>query len=425
MAADIFSQIETFAGYGFNKSHSAAYALVSYQTAYLKAHYPVHFMAAVLSADLDNTDKVVHNLYDIKNFKVKVMPPDINQSFYKFKAKKGVIIYGLGAIKGVGEGAIEDIVNAREQGGPFESFQDMCTRVNLRKVNKRTLEALIKAGAFDVLHPNRRQLLVGMEAVVKAADQMSKDRDAGQFDLFGSVSGNTSYQSVKLPEVAEDPKLEKLLAEKTVTGTFLSDHPLNFAKHCLSHVITFGLAKFHELNIKKSKPRDFRVLGMVTGTRPGFRGKMKVSITDPSGGFEFSLSDKDFFEYQEILHTNAMILVEGNAGIKTFKDKEGGADKEVFVTSVNQVYTVDEAVALYCDRICFVSKQHGEQLPDDIKALLEKHGKGKAQIYVHYKKPDQKINLKLSEQFKIRPSYLLLEEALTKASIQEVLTKSE
>lgn len=424
LAADIFSQIETFAGYGFNKSHSAAYALVSYQTAYLKAHYPVHFMAAVLSADLDNTEKVVHNLYDIKGFKVTVKPPDINQSVYKFKADNGVIIYGLGAIKGVGEGAIEDIVNAREQNGPFESFQDMCSRVNLRKVNKRTLEALIKAGAFDLLHPNRRQLLSGMESVVKAADQMSKDRDAGQFDLFGGMTGNTSYQSVRLPEVAEDPKMDKLLAEKTVTGTFLSDHPLSFAAHCLSHVTTFGLAKFHEMNIKNAKPKDFRVLGLVTGVRPGFKGKMKVRVIDHSGVFEFSLAENSYYQYQEILEPNSMLLIEGNAGMKTFKGKDGKADNEVFVTTISNVYTVDEAVALYCDRICFVSNEHGDSLPEDIQSLLDKHGKGKAQIYVHYKKPDQKINLKLSEQNKIRPSYLLLEEALTKASIQEVLTKS-
>lgn len=424
LAADIFAQIETFAGYGFNKSHSAAYALVAYQTAYLKAHYPVHFMAAVLSADIDNTDKVVHNLFDIKGFKIEVKPPDVNESVYKFKAKDGAIIYGLGAIKGVGEGAIEEIVNARNQDGPFDSFQDMCSRVNLRKVNKRTLEALIKAGAFDQLHPNRRQLLTGMEGVVKAADQMSKDRDSGQFDLFGSVSGNTSYQSIKLPEVEEDDKLDRLLAEKTVTGTFLSDHPLSFASHCLSHVITFGLSKFHEMNIKSAKPKDFRVVGLVTGVRPGFRGKMKVNIIDQTGLFDFNLSDKDFFQYQELLESNAMIMVEGNAGMKSFKGKDGKPDKEVFVTSVSNIYSVDEAVALYCERICLVSTENSKSLPQDIMSLLEKHGRGKAQLYVHYKSSKQKVNLKLSEEHKIRPSYNLLLDALTKPSIQGILTKN-
>lgn len=424
LAAEIFSQIETFAGYGFNKSHSAAYALVSYQTAYLKAHYPVHFMAAVLSADMDNTDKVVNQLFDIRSFKITVKPPDVNESVYKFKAKEGAIIYGMGAIKGVGEGAIEEIIKARESGGRFDSFQDLCTRVSLRKVNKRTLEALIRAGAFDQLHDNRRQLLTGMEQVVKAADQMSKDRDSGQFDLFGNATGNSSYQSIQLPVVAEDEKIERLLAEKTVTGTFLSDHPLRFAASVLDHVITFGLSKFQEMNIKNSKPKDFRVLGFVTGSRPGFRGKMKVMIIDQTGVFEFSLSEQVYFEYQELLQPNNIIFVEGTAGMKTFKGKDGKPDNEVFVTSVSQLYAVDDAVALYCDRICFVSKANTEQLSADIKELLAKHGKGKAQLYLHIKKSGQKVNLKLSEQHKIRPSYALLLEALSKPSIQQVLTKN-
>ncbi len=424
LAAEIFSNIETFAGYGFNKSHSAAYALVSYQTAYLKAHYPVHFMAAVLSADLDNTDKVVNQLYDIRSFKINVRMPDINESVYKFKAKEGDIIYGMGAIKGVGEGAIEEIVNAREQNGPFVSFQDLCTRVSLRKVNKRTLEALIRAGAFDQLHPNRRQLLDGMEQVVKAADQIHKDRDSGQFDLFGNAGGNSSYQSVQLPEVNEDPTLERLLAEKTVTGTFLSDHPLRLASQCLNHVTTFELAKFTEMNIKNAKPKDFRVLGFVTGVRPGFRGKMKVSIIDQSGGFEFSLSEQFYYEYQAMLETNSMILVEGTAGMKSFKGKDGKPDNEIFVTTVSNLYSVDEAVALYCDRICFVSLENSQQLSHDINELLASHGKGKAQLYVHYKKAGQKVNLKLSEQHKIRPSYALLLDALNKPSIQQILTKN-
>ncbi len=424
LAAEIFSQIETFAGYGFNKSHSAAYALVSYQTAYLKAHYPVHFMAAVLSADLDNTEKVVHQLFDIRSFKIKVSPPDINESVYKFKAKGQRIIYGLGAIKGVGEGAIEEVVLAREQAGEFKSFQDLCTRVNLRKVNKRTLEALIRAGAFDQLHGNRRQLLDGMEQVVKAADQMSKDRDSGQFDLFGNAAGNSSYQAIDLPAVAEDEELERLLAEKTVVGTFLSGHPLQLASSCLSHVITFELAKFHEMNIKNAKPKDFRVLGMVTGVRPGFKGKMKVRIIDQSGVFEFSLSEQYFYEYQPLLEANSMIMVEGTAGMKSFKGKDGQPDNEIFVTSVNQLFSVEEAVALYCERICFVSQDNSAQLPHDINQLLQKHGRGKAQLYVHYKKAGQKINLKLSEQHKIRPSYSLLTEALSKDSIQQVLTKN-
>ena len=333
-------------------------------------------------------------------------------------------IYGMGAIKGVGEGAIDEIVEAREQGGKFKSFQDLCTRVNLRKVNKRTLEALIRAGAFDQLHGNRRQLLDGMEQVVKAADQMSKDRDSGQFDLFGNAAGNSSYQSIQLPQVAEDDKLERLLAEKTVTGTFLTDHPLRHASEWLSHVTTFELVKFQDMQIKNAQPTDYRVMGLVTGVRPGFKGKMKVRIVDQSGFFEFSLSEQFYYEYQMMLETNAMVLVEGNAGSKTFKGRDGGPDNEVFVTAVSNLYSIEEAVALYCDRICFVSTENSGDLSDEISQLLAKHGKGKAQLYVHFTQAGQEVNLKLSEQHKIRPSYSLLEEALTKDSIQQVLTKN-
>ena len=263
-----------------------------------------------------------------------------------------------------------------------------------------------------------------MEQVVKAADQLSKDRDSGQFDLFGNAAGNSSYQSIQLPTVTEDSRLDRLLAEKTVTGTFLSDHPLRYATQWLAHVTTFDLAKFHQMQIKNSKPKDYRVLGLVTGVRPGFKGKMKVRIVDQSGFFEFSLSEQFYYEYQPILEANSMILVEGTAGLKTFKGKDGKPDNEIFVTSVSNLYSVEEAVALYCDRICFVSSEHSNDLPGEINALLAKHGKGKAQLYVHYKKSDQKVNLKLSEHHKIRPSYSLLEEALTKPSIQEVLTKN-
>src|SRR5690606_17556345 len=212
LAAHIFSQIETFAGYGFNKSHSAAHALVAYQTAYLKAHFLVHFMAAVLSADLNNTDKIAKQLYDIRAMGIQIRQPDVNQSCYRFQAIDGCIQYGLGSLKGVGEGAIEDIVQSREQQGPFKSFTDLCQRVSLNKVNKRSLEALIKAGAFDNLHENRMQLLEGMEQVVKVSEQQNKDRQSGQFDLFGGSGDNTSYAEIELPPAVEEDRLQRLLA---------------------------------------------------------------------------------------------------------------------------------------------------------------------------------------------------------------------
>lgn len=422
LAANIFKNIETFAGYGFNKSHSAAYALVSYQTAYLKAHYPAHFMAAVLTADMDNTDKVVNQLNDIRAMGIEVKLPDVNASEYRFKARDGAVIYGLGAIKGVGEGAIEDIVLQRQQSGPYASFQDLCNRVNLRKCNKRTLEALINSGAFDGLHDNRNQLLEGMEQVVKAADQQSKDREAGQFDLFGGMADNNTYQSIPLPDVPERNLLDKLLAEKAVLGAFMSDHPIRPAYQYLKHQCHYDLGRLASMKKNMENGGEFRLLGMVTGVRPGFDGKMQVTLSDMSGSFEFNLQAQQFADYEAMIETHAIVMIEGEAGKRVFKGKEGEDPKEYFAIKINSLLDLSSAVALYCDRLCFVSESNSQQLAQDIDDLLQRFGKGKAQLYVHYKTAKQKINMQLSEQHRIRPSWQLIEAALEKPSIQAILT---
>ncbi|MCX7544316.1 DNA polymerase III subunit alpha [Marinicella gelatinilytica] len=423
LAAHIFSQIETFAGYGFNKSHSAAYALVAYQTAYLKAHYPVHFMAAVLSADLNNTDKIVKQLYDIRSLGICLNQPDVNKSFYRFKAIKGAIQYGLGAIKGVGEGAIEDIVHAREQGGPFKSFSDLCGRVSLNKVNKRSLEALIKAGAFDSLHDNRSQLLDGMEQVVKASEQQNKDKQSGQFDLFGGSQDNSTYADIQLPPAKKELKLDRLLAEKSVLGLFLSGHPIDVAWECLQHVLSFPLGHFHQMKINSEQPREFRVLGMVSGVRPGFRQKMKLLLNDNTGDFDFTLSPQLFSEYEAHLSQHEIVMVSGEAGLKSFKGRDGEPDNEVFVVSVKELLTLDQALAMYCNHICLVSLHHGEQLVDDISDLCQAYGPGKTRLYVHYRNQGEQYNLELGEEYGIRINNQFIEEALSRPSIQKVLAK--
>lgn len=423
LAAHIFSQIETFAGYGFNKSHSAAYALVAYQTAYLKAHFPVHFMAAVLSADLNNTDKVAKQLYDIRAMGITINQPDVNRSFYRFKAINGAIQYGLGAIKGVGEGAIEDIVSAREQDGDFKSFSDLCGRVSLNKVNKRSLEALIKAGAFDPLHENRSQLLSGMEQVLKASEQRNKDKQAGQFDLFGDSHENQSYAEIKLPAAQKENTLERLLAEKTVLGFYLSAHPMDQIRDCLAHVLSFDLGHFHQMKITSEQPRDFKVLGMVTGVRPGFKQKMKLMLNDHTGDFDFSLSPQLYAEYEDYLSPHEIVMVSGEAGLKTFKGRNGEQDNEIFVVSVNELLTLDQALAMYCNHICLVSCQNSAQLIDDIAHLCEQFSPGRTRLYVHYRNQEQQINLEIGEQYSVRINRDFIEQALSLPSIQKVVAK--
>lgn len=203
LAGNIFDLVEKFAGYGFNKSHSAAYGLVSYQTAWLKTHFPAPFMAAVLTADMQNTDKVVTLIEECRHMKLRIVAPDVNNSEFRFTVDDdGRIVYGLGAIKGVGEGPVEAITECRAEGGPFNTLFDFCDRVDLKRINKRTLEALIRAGALDRLGPhyhdelkayqatvdlNRAVLLAAMEEAIQAAEQTARSHDSGHMDLFGGV----------------------------------------------------------------------------------------------------------------------------------------------------------------------------------------------------------------------------------------------
>ncbi|HEX6930442.1 MAG TPA: DNA polymerase III subunit alpha, partial [Gammaproteobacteria bacterium] len=222
----IFDLMEKFAGYGFNKSHSAAYALLSYQTAWLKAHYPAAFMAAVLSSDMDHTDKVVLFIDECQRMKLEILPPDVNESVYAFTVHSDTAIrYGLGAVKGVGRGVVDNVVEIRERDGAFGNLDDFCRRVDPGKLNRRTLEALIRAGALDSLGPNRASLMAHLPTALAAADQASKNIDAGQDDMFGVAAGPA--ESAPVPELPPWSEEERLAGERETLGLFLSGHPID------------------------------------------------------------------------------------------------------------------------------------------------------------------------------------------------------
>ncbi len=243
LAANIFDLVEKFAGYGFNKSHSAAYGLVSYQTAWLKQHYPPQFMAAVLSADMDNTDKVVILVEECRNMKLRIMAPDVNQSEYKFTVNaEGHVVYGLGAIKGVGEGPVEAIVAARGE-RPFTDLFDFCARMDLKRINKRTLDALLRSGALDRLGPyfseqfdeyqagidrNRAVLLAAMDEAIQTADQAARNRESGHMDLFGEMFAEEDVDLYAQYRNARELSLkERLKGEKETLGLYLTGHPID------------------------------------------------------------------------------------------------------------------------------------------------------------------------------------------------------
>ncbi|HEY7995374.1 MAG TPA: DNA polymerase III subunit alpha, partial [Steroidobacteraceae bacterium] len=229
LAAHIFDLMEKFAGYGFNKSHSAAYALLSYQTAYLKAHYPAQFMAAVLSADMEHTDKVVTLIKECSDMGLAVLPPDVNASVYAFTAcEERSIRYGLGAVRGVGEAAVEALIGERARQGPFASLEDLCRRLDLQKVNRRVLEALLRSGSLDALGPNRATLMDRLAAAMQLGDQNMRAHEAGQNDLFGLVGDAraSAPQPVPRAPLPEWSEAVRLTGERETLGLYLTGHPL-------------------------------------------------------------------------------------------------------------------------------------------------------------------------------------------------------
>jgi len=234
----IFDLMEKFAGYGFNKSHSASYALISYQTAWLKAHYPAAYMAAVLSADMDHTDKVVHFIEECETLTLKIAPPNVNTSDFIFKViDEKNLNFGLGAIKGVGKAAIEAMIEARAKNGDFTDLFNFCRRVDLHKFNRRVLEALIKAGAFDTIGPHRASILASLPRALQFAEQNARNETVGQHDLFGNLTIETPH-TIDYVNSVEWSEEKRLLGEKETLGLYLTGHPIQRHLPELSYFIT-------------------------------------------------------------------------------------------------------------------------------------------------------------------------------------------
>ncbi|MFM8454205.1 MAG: DNA polymerase III subunit alpha, partial [Gammaproteobacteria bacterium] len=285
-AAYIFDLMEKFAGYGFNKSHSAAYALLTYQTAWLKAHYPGAFMAAVLSSDMNHTDKVVGFIEEVKRMKLNMLSPNINASayYFSFNAKIGAIIYGLGAIKGVGEAAIENILETRKTKGAFKDLFDFCARVDLRKVTKRVLEALIKSGAFDDFIEHRAWALANLETAQHAAQQKASNNQKGQGDLFALLE---EPEPIKTKPSQPWPLELQLKYEKEVLGFYLSGHPIQQYEQELAGM---HVCPLKQLNLGSSKAR---VAGFILDIRTKINSKNKkmafITLDDGSTRMEIPL----------------------------------------------------------------------------------------------------------------------------------------
>ena len=330
LASSIFDLMEKFAGYGFNKSHAAAYALVAYQTAWLKAHHPAEFMAAVLSSDMDSTDKVVGFLDEARAIGLTVLPPDVNGSNYMFEAiDEKTIRYGLGAVKGVGRGACEAIAEERNRNGAFDGLLEFCKRVGSSKLNRRALEALVNAGALDALGKNRPSLMLQLPEVLKATEQLARERDAGQCTLFGgglsgggfTDDGGTAARElhIELSETDDWPLLQKLQGERDTLGHYLSGHPLDPYRDELDALIGHDLGDLDRLY--GERPEDERrgwrqeatvvVAGVVLGMRKKGDSQAFVQLEDGRGRIECAFFADSYQEFAHLLTRDRVLVIEG------------------------------------------------------------------------------------------------------------------
>ncbi len=326
IAGDIFDLMEKFAEYGFNKSHSAAYALLTYQTGYLKAHHQVEFMAAVLTNDRDNADKVAKGIRTARKMGLQVLPPDANKSISGFDAVDGKVLFGMGGVRGVGETAVEAILEARRD-GDFESLFDFCERVDLRRVNKKTIEALIKTGAFDFCEHPRARLAAALDAAVERAQNVQRDRATGQSSLFDMLAGPAADEDGddfprEALEVQEWPEQQLLANEKASLGFYVSGHPLDRFDEQIRRYTT---AKVEDLGRRENFER-VTLAGIVTSlrVRPFKSGDGKMAIMlfeDHTGTVEVIAMGDDFERYEALLSSDEPLLVTGAVRIDRDEDR--------------------------------------------------------------------------------------------------------
>ena len=303
-ANHIFDYMEKFAGYGFNKSHAAAYALVAYQTAWLKAHYPSEFMAAVLSSEMQNTDSIVFLIDDCRINGLNVLPPSINMSFYQFHASDAeTIIYGLGAIKGVGEQAMQSVIDSRLHDGVYKDLFDFCHRVDLKKINKRTLEALIRSGALDCLGIDRASLMLQLPEAVQAAEQARSNRETGIMDLFGEVEEVQRKPAKPTKPWSDEVRLK---GEKDTLGLYLTGHPID--------VYRPELKAFISQRINELTPTRRGVTTVFAGLVvdiANFPNRMMVTLDDGTARIEVSANHERFNRFKDIIQNEKVVVIEG------------------------------------------------------------------------------------------------------------------
>jgi DNA polymerase III subunit alpha len=374
-ATYIFDLMEKFAGYGFNKSHSAAYAMVTYQTAYLKTHYTAEFMAAQLSCEAGNTDKITLYISECRNMEIEVVPPHVNQSFHNFHVADGKIVFGLNAVKNVGEGAVVSIIEAREEGGPFCSLQDFTRRVDLRKTNKKVMESLIKCGALDGMGSSRRAMSEALDSVMEQAAGFQKEKAEGQFNLFVSdCEPNGSLADQPLPQLPEWDDLIKLQQEKEIMGFYVTGHPLMNFQDLIGKYTNASCA-----TLADTEPNSLvRIAGMVKkikeiNTKKGDRMAF-VTLEDLSGTTEVTVFSDLYLPTRDLLQSSDPLMITGV--------REG--DKESPKVLAQEIYPIEDAPRRLSKGIRIKLSARGADplYVKDLKQILARH-RGRLPVRLH------------------------------------------
>jgi DNA polymerase-3 subunit alpha len=398
LGRELFGYIEHFAGYGFNKSHSAAYGLVAYQTAWLKAHYPAEYMAALLTSTKRDKDRTALYLNECRQLGVEVLTPDINRSDMDFIARDGSIPFGLSAIRNVGEGVVEGIVTEREKNGPFADFTDFINRVDLSVLNKRTIESLIKAGAFDSLGHSRRGLTLVFEQHLENTVARRRAEDAGQYSLFGGAESALELTPVEIPAEEWDQKV-KLGFEKEMLGLFISDHPLLSVGSTLTRMVSASIPSLFEME----DGTEVTIGGMVSSitrryTRSG-DPMIFFELEDLEGGVEVICFPRTVAEVGPLVREDAILVVSGRLDHR-------GDDVKVVAATINEPDLRPDGAL----RIKVAAAALSQTLITKLKAVLHNHP-GAAPVFLHMTSETGELKvIRLGEDFRVEPRSALYAE---------------
>ena len=405
-AGEIFDQMETFAAYGFNKSHSAAYALISYHTAYLKAHYPEEFLAGLLTLEMGDTDKTYKNIAECRERKIPILPPDVNESFADFTVihaeGKRAIRFGLGAVRGVGTKAIDAIVAARES-GPFSDLADFCKRVETQQVNKRVVESLIKCGAFDFSGVARRRLIEGLDVILRWAGQGSRPENANQMGLFSATALAAAVAAAPpLPDVPEWPQTELLRAEREAIGFFITGHPLDKYERDLRRFTDAGTGDLRQRN-NQDKVRVGGVIHSLKlkNSKKGDR-YATFNLEDKTGVVEVIAWPETYRKCEAVIHGEEPVVVAGAVDVGEERCQLI-ANEVLPLTAAREQAVKQVHFALLADR---VDEKHLHKLRD----TLSQH-RGSCPAFLHLLLPDRtETVIALPPALRVAPSEKLIEE---------------